>query len=164
MKKEVRTTSTEEVGEQSISHFPCRSWCAECVAGRAKDDAHTQRMEEKRERNAMRAKRAESGAGLLACPTQDRPLSAHHVHLRLSKRHHCWRYADNRGGGRFSARCQHCMYMLQHFTTLCAGGKIGAGDQRRPTMHYLPLMAPTPAVLAAGTPCIAFIVTALRAS
>ena len=56
---------------------------------------------------------------------------------------------------------------LLHDAFLYAGrhGSNRNVDQGLPSCtHYLPLMAPTPAVLAAGTPCIAFIVTSLRVS
>ena len=48
-KKEVRAPSTEEIRVHRLTNFPFRSWCAECVAGRAKDEAHHQRMEEEKE-------------------------------------------------------------------------------------------------------------------
>ena len=48
-KKEVRAPSREEIRVHRITHLPFRSWCAECVAGRAKDEAHHKRMEEDQE-------------------------------------------------------------------------------------------------------------------
>ena len=48
-KKEVRAPSREEIRIHGATHLPFRSWCAECVAGRAKDDAHHKRLQEEQE-------------------------------------------------------------------------------------------------------------------
>ena len=45
VKKEVRTPSAEEVRVHRMIHIPFRSWCAECIAGRGRDDPHKQRLQ-----------------------------------------------------------------------------------------------------------------------
>ena len=51
-KSEVRAPSREEIRCHRITHLPFRSWCAECVAGRANDEAHhKKRMEEDTEQS-----------------------------------------------------------------------------------------------------------------
>ena len=44
--KEVRTPSAEEVRVHKTIHIPFRSWCAERIAGRDRDDPHRQRLQE----------------------------------------------------------------------------------------------------------------------
>ena len=44
--KKPEEPSDEEIREHSTTHIPFRSWCEECVKGKAKEDAHKRRAEE----------------------------------------------------------------------------------------------------------------------
>ena len=45
--------SNEERRKHRLTHFPFRSWCPECVAGRGRDHAHRRREPEEREFNEI---------------------------------------------------------------------------------------------------------------